>query len=274
MYICRKESTAGEIVNLMSVDVQRFMDLLPMINQLWSAPLQIALGAYFMHNELGASAFVGIGIMAVAIPLNGILAGMGRKYQIAQMKSKDKRVKLMNEVLSGMKVLKLYGWEPSFMKQVLDIRDEEISALKKASWLNAFLFFFFASIPFIVALSCFATYVLVDPSNVLDGQKAFVTLSYINLIRMPLAFLPWMIVLLIQSNVSLKRINKFMNNEELDENAVQHNHDDTTPIKIDNGCFRWGRDEPTVLENVNIKIEKGSLTAVRTNSIKNTCIFR
>jgi hypothetical protein len=39
------------------------------------------------------------------------------------MKAKDKRVKLMNEILGGVKVLKLYGWEPSFMKQVLDIRD-------------------------------------------------------------------------------------------------------------------------------------------------------
>ena len=37
------------------------------------------------------------------------------------MKAKDKRVKLMNEILGGVKVLKLYGWEPSFMKQVLDI---------------------------------------------------------------------------------------------------------------------------------------------------------
>ena len=48
---------------------------------------------------------------------------MGRKYQLEQMKAKDKRVKLMNEILGGVKVLKLYGWEPSFMKQVLDIRD-------------------------------------------------------------------------------------------------------------------------------------------------------
>ena len=51
------------------------------------------------------------------------ISGLGRKYQLEQMKAKDKRVKLMNEILGGVKVLKLYGWEPSFMKQVLDIRD-------------------------------------------------------------------------------------------------------------------------------------------------------
>ena len=32
----RKESTVGEVVNLMSVDAQRFMDLMSYINIIWS----------------------------------------------------------------------------------------------------------------------------------------------------------------------------------------------------------------------------------------------
>jgi ATP-binding cassette subfamily C (CFTR/MRP) protein 1 len=31
----KKDSTVGEIVNLMSIDVQRFMDLIPYLNMLW-----------------------------------------------------------------------------------------------------------------------------------------------------------------------------------------------------------------------------------------------
>lgn len=49
----RKESTVGEIVNLMSVDAQRFMDLTTYLNMLWSAPLQIGLAIYFLYNILG-----------------------------------------------------------------------------------------------------------------------------------------------------------------------------------------------------------------------------
>ena len=66
------------------------------------------------------SVFAGVAIMVFAIPINGVVAGIGRKYQLEQMKNKDKRVKLMNEILGGVKVLKLYGWEPSFIKQVLN----------------------------------------------------------------------------------------------------------------------------------------------------------
>lgn len=49
----RKESTVGEIVNLMSVDAQRFMDLTTYLNMLWSAPLQISLAIYFLYQILG-----------------------------------------------------------------------------------------------------------------------------------------------------------------------------------------------------------------------------
>ena len=63
------------------------------------------------------------------------------------------------------------------MKQVLDIRDTEISVLKKAAYLNAFLSFFWTSIPFCVALASFATYVLTDPNNVLTAEKGWFTLK-------------------------------------------------------------------------------------------------
>lgn len=44
----KRESTVGEIVNLMSVDAQRFMDVVPFLNLLWSAPMQIILAMYFL----------------------------------------------------------------------------------------------------------------------------------------------------------------------------------------------------------------------------------
>jgi len=50
----RKESTVGEIVNLMAVDAQRFMDLTAYLNMIWSAPLQIALALYFLWGALGS----------------------------------------------------------------------------------------------------------------------------------------------------------------------------------------------------------------------------
>lgn len=55
----RHESTVGEIVNLMAIDAQRFIDLVLNIDMLWSAPLQIGLAIYFMWNILGPSVLAG-----------------------------------------------------------------------------------------------------------------------------------------------------------------------------------------------------------------------
>jgi ATP-binding cassette, subfamily C (CFTR/MRP), member 1 len=133
----RKESTVGEIVNLMAVDAQRFMDLVTYLNMIWSAPLQISLAIYFLWGILGPSVLAGLAVMIILIPVNGVIANKAKNLQIKQMKNKDERVKLMNEVLNGIKVLKLYAWEPSFEQQVLKIRDKEVHVLKQAAYLNA-----------------------------------------------------------------------------------------------------------------------------------------
>ena len=80
---------------------------------------------------------------------------------------------------------------------------------------------------------------------------------------MPTAILPFIVVSLVQAKVSLDRVNKYMNNEELDKNAVQHDDESVTEqIKIRNGTFKWGKDEPVILENINFNVKPGSLTAV------------
>ncbi|XP_015175308.1 PREDICTED: multidrug resistance-associated protein 1 isoform X5 [Polistes dominula] len=260
----RKESTLGEIVNLMSVDAQRFMDLTAYINMIWSAPLQIILALSFLWEKLGPAVLAGLAVMIVLIPINALIANKVKTLQIRQMKDKDDRVKLMNEVLNGIKVLKLYAWEPSFEEQILHIRKKEIQVLKEAAYLNAGTSFIWSCAPFLVSLVSFATYVLIDEKNVLDSETAFVSLSLFNILRFPLSMLPMMIGNIVQAYVSIKRINKFMNTEELDPNNVQHDPSELHPLVIENGSFAWdmeNSDKP-ILKNINMTIEQGQLVAV------------
>ncbi|XP_016840840.1 multidrug resistance-associated protein 1 isoform X8 [Nasonia vitripennis] len=260
----RKESTVGEIVNLMSVDAQRFMDVTAYINMIWSAPLQIALALYFLWQILGPSVLSGLAVMIILIPVNALLAGKVRNLQIKQMKNKDERVKLMNEVLSGIKVLKLYAWEPSFEEQILKIRNKEIKVLKEAAYLNAGTSFIWSCAPFLVSLVSFATFVLIDEKNVLNSEIAFVSLSLFNILRFPLSMLPMMISNVVQASVSVKRINKFMNSEELDPNNVTHDESEANPLIIENGNFSWDSEhiEKPVLRNINLQVKQGQLVAV------------
>ncbi|CAK9795197.1 Multidrug resistance-associated protein 1 [Anthophora quadrimaculata] len=260
----RKESTVGEIVNLMSVDAQRFMDLTAYINMIWSAPLQIVLALYFLWDLLGPAVLAGLAVLLILIPINILITNRVKTLQIRQMKHKDERVKLMNEVLNGIKVLKLYAWEPSFEEQILKIRMKEIKVLKEAAYLNSGTSFIWSFAPFLVSLASFATYVLIDENNRLNSVTAFVSLSLFNILRFPLSILPMMIGNIVQAYVSIKRINKFMNTEELDPNNVQHDPSESFALLIENGTFAWDMEniEKPTLKNINLQVEQGQLIAV------------
>lgn len=66
---------------------------------------QISLAFYFLYNKLGLSFLVGVAIILVLIPVNCSLSLLTRKYQSQQLALKDQRLKTMNEILNGIKVM-------------------------------------------------------------------------------------------------------------------------------------------------------------------------
>ena len=78
----RKLATVGEIVNLMSVDAQRFMDVMLYLHMVWSAPLQIILAAFFLWQTMGPSVMAGVGVMIILFPINGVMATILSKLQV------------------------------------------------------------------------------------------------------------------------------------------------------------------------------------------------
>ena len=259
----RKELSVGETINLMSIDTQRIMDVIMSLNLFWSSPLTIALSLYSLWAYLGPSSLAGLVIMVLLIPANGYLSTNMKKYQAKNMKNKDNRMKAMNEVIDGIKVLKLYAWEPSFEQQISDIRNDEVENLKKMSYLSALQTFIFNSTPFLVALASFMSFVLSSPDNILDAETAFVSISYFNIIRGPLNQLPLLITQMISAQVSFERLNKYLNATEVGPTTVTHYDDhDNFVIKVRNGNLTWDTETAPTLQNIQMKVKKGDLVAV------------
>ncbi|XP_016051783.1 PREDICTED: multidrug resistance-associated protein 1 [Miniopterus natalensis] len=262
----RKSSTVGEIVNLMSVDAQRFMDLTTYINMIWSAPLQVILALYLLWLNLGPPVLAGVAVMIFMVPLNAVMAMKTKTYQVAHMKSKDSRIKLMNEILNGIKVLKLYAWELAFKDKVLAIRQEELKVLKKSAYLAAVGTFTWVCTPFLVALSTFAVFVTTKEDNILDAQKAFVSLALFNILRFPLNILPMVISSIVQASVSLKRLRIFLSHEELETDSIERrpikDGGSSNSITVQNATFTWARSEPPTLNGITFSVPEGSLVAV------------
>ena len=92
----------------------------------------------------------GLIVMLILIPVNNYITNKMRYITQRLMKHKDKRIKLINEILSGIKVLKLYAWESSFDAQVTKHRTEEINELTIRSYFEAAMVYIFNFAPVLV----------------------------------------------------------------------------------------------------------------------------
>lgn len=173
----RQKSTTGEIVNLMSVDATRISDLFTYLHILWSGPFQIALAIYFLLQALGPAVFGGVGVMVLMVPINAVLASKSRQLNKTQMKNKDNRTKLMDELLSGIRIIKLYAWENAFLRKISNVRDAELETLKNIGYLSAFQTFTWATTPFLVSLTSFGIYSFIS-SDPLTSTKSRIYLWY------------------------------------------------------------------------------------------------
>uniref|UniRef100_A0A8B9TR09 ABC-type glutathione-S-conjugate transporter n=1 Tax=Anas platyrhynchos TaxID=8839 RepID=A0A8B9TR09_ANAPL len=241
----RKAVTVGEIVNLISVDVQKLMDLIIYFNGTWLAPIRIIICFVFLWQLLGPSALTSVAVFLFLLPLNFMITKKRSHFQVHFMKHKDERAKLTNAILSDIKVIKLYGWEKTFMEKVLGIRKQELKALKRSQILfSQMVCFFFA--PFQIAFVMFAVYTLVDNTHILDAQKAFVSLTLINILNTAHSFLPFSINAVVQAKVSFNRLAAFLNLEELNPKSGQR--------LIEVGC--------SFLYRIDLTVPQGSLIAI------------
>lgn len=241
--------STGDIVNLMSIDVNRIQSITQDISTLILAPTDIFICILSLWPLLGKATFSGIVTMVLLLPINSLIVKKSKKLNKTQMKLKDKRSKAIQEILMSMKSIKLFGWEKAMLKKVSDIRNnEELVNLKKIRLINQLANFIWNIIPFLVAFTSFSAFALTSDIP-LTSDIVFPSLALLNLLSTPLLSLPQVITSMIEASVSLARINKFLRLEELDPNLVEYTSDNSVSIT---GSFSWGDKE--VLHDINVVV--------------------
>ena len=177
-----------------------YLSLAVSLWRILSSVLQMSLSFYFLWQELGYSILVGIGFLLLLMPVNALIMAKKQSYETKEMQEKDTRVKQLTEVLSGIKILKLFAWELPFQEKINDIRRRELHFTGISCYIQGAIVVLWRWTPTAVVFLIFMTYVSTDAGHVLTAQKAFVSLSLLNILRFSMNNLPQGIGLLI--NVS------------------------------------------------------------------------
>ncbi|XP_044222048.1 ATP-binding cassette sub-family C member 4-like isoform X3 [Thunnus albacares] len=258
------KTTTGQIVNLLSNDVNRFDEVTLYLHFLWIGPLQAATVIILLMYAIGPSCLAGMAVFFILMPIQTMFGRLFSTLRAETAILTDDRIRTMNEVISGIRVIKMYGWEKPFAALVDEVRRMEISKIMKSSYLRGLNMasFFVASKIIIFVTVC--VYVLMG--NKLTASRVFMAMSLYGAVRLTITlFFPCAIEKVSESLISIRRIKNFL---LLDEVASQHlglpvADKRDCMVKIQDLICYWDKmlEAPT-LQNVSFTVSSEQLLAV------------
>ena len=251
---------------MMQVDVQRLLDFIPYCaNLLWSSPFQVIVCVALLWRYVGVACLAGLATILAILPINMWAMGELEKVQKSNMIYKDQRVRAVSELLSGIRVLKLFSWERPARDKVMGVRGEEVRALRRFGILGALQGVLWSSTTAFVALATFGTYVSLGNRLTLD--VALPVLSLITILQFPLAVLPWMFISSISFRIALGRLQKFLlspsivDRRRLCANSESSTDEPSPVVSFDKVSLEWTGGK-SVLQHVCMQVERGSIIAL------------
>ncbi|KAF3198093.1 hypothetical protein TWF106_001072 [Orbilia oligospora] len=232
----------GKIVNLMGTDTWRVDQATSWSHMVWTSPIQIFVCIALLVVNVGVSALAGLGLLFVLVPFIAWAISTLAKRRKAMNHITDKRVSLTQEILQGVRFVKLFGWEESFLKELGTLRHREVRAIQFLLAIRSAVNAVSMSLPVFASILAFVTYSLLEPG--LDPAKIFASVTLFNTLRLPLNFLPITIAESIDAFLSLKRIQTYLLQEDEPEKRTI-NPDQKEAFILKDASFTWETTAPT-----------------------------
>uniref|UniRef100_A0A8B9MF88 ATP-binding cassette sub-family C member 8 n=1 Tax=Accipiter nisus TaxID=211598 RepID=A0A8B9MF88_9AVES len=282
------EMTAGQICNLVAIDTNQLMWFFFLCPNLWAMPVQIIVGVLLLYYLLGISALIGAAVIIILAPVQYFVATKLSQAQRSTLEYSNERLKKTNEMLRGIKLLKLYAWEHIFHSSVEETRQKEMTSLKSFALYTSISIFMNAAIPIAAVLITFVVHAHLTTKADFSPSVAFASISLFHILVSPLFLLSSVVrstvkaldILMVLPPITayfclsdfaqpLKVVNRKRPAREEWNNYSSHmrrpiniTEADDFCVKITNGFFTWTPEGPPALSNIDIRVPQGQLTMI------------
>uniref|UniRef100_A0A668VZF0 ATP-binding cassette, sub-family C (CFTR/MRP), member 8 n=1 Tax=Oreochromis aureus TaxID=47969 RepID=A0A668VZF0_OREAU len=209
------ELTVGQICNLVAIDTNQLMWFFFLCPNLWAMPVQIVVGVILLYYLLGISALIGATVIAVLAPVQYFVATKLSQTQKSTLEYSSERLKKTNELLRGIKLLKLYAWERIFCDSVEETRVKELTSLQAFALYTSISIFMNAAIPIAAVLTTFVVHVHISEDADLSPAVAFASLSLFHILVTPLFLLSSVVRSTVKALVSVQKLSEFFSSDEI-----------------------------------------------------------
>ncbi|KAG0255528.1 hypothetical protein DFQ27_006214 [Actinomortierella ambigua] len=238
-----KQEGIGAIVNHISSDVDKVLELFLLMHTVWSAFIEMAVGLVLLYQQIKYAMFSSLAILVSTIFLVGLVAPHTGKALGAVLKENDSRIKLVNELVNHIKSIKLYAWERFFVNNISDARLRQLNALRRFWYIVTVQATILNVAPNFSQFAALATYAAIATKEApLDIQRIFTAITLLQMIDSPLSVLSGSLSQVFNGLVCYRRLQSFLESEEInDENVSNHPNADDSHIayEIKDGTFGW-----------------------------------
>ncbi|CAI5465305.1 unnamed protein product [Closterium sp. Yama58-4] len=202
------EATSGRMLNLITNDTQKLLDAITYFHYVWLAVLDLTVICALVIVEAGVAALGGVAVVFLIQPLIVWMAKRVAALRPKALKFTDARVRLLGEVLSGMRVVKVNGWTAAFLDRIRALRDNELQWLRRAAYVRSVNSTLKDSVTPLASLATFGIYVAINGD--LPPQTAFAVLALFSIMVRIFFIAPTGLQFAGEAVVAVDRLEKFL----------------------------------------------------------------
>ncbi len=225
----------GELIDFIQIDAEKFADFFSYTSATLVLPFQIAFFIYLLFQYFGMSFLVGIGVLFLILFFSSWLETLKISYQKRLLKLKDRRMKTTSQAFEMIKIIKLYSWEDYYDKKIKEERRAELEVLKQIEMITLYINSLFWSTGAIVSLISITVYNLFNTQ--MEVSNMLTSIYIFNNLGEPMFLFPEYVSGLLDSLVSLHRLEGFLNGRDANTNQIDNSDKSKYAVKINNLDF-------------------------------------
>ena len=200
---------AADVNNLVGTDIERFQKIGQFAAFVVTGPLESIVVCYFLWRELGAASLAAVGMLLCLFALQTSFSRRFGQLRSAGAHASDERVKLVSQIVNGIRGIKENSWEGPFAKRVQARRRAEVAIVRQAVLLKAVNEALFLVAPVLIGGAAYVTFHLTG--GTLSPRIVFTTLALVAVLQLMVTkFLPMAAEAVAECFISVRRIQEFL----------------------------------------------------------------
>ncbi len=261
----------GNLQTLISTDVTNVTNFYIYIPLFLYGVQVLTFSSLMVLRCVGYGGLVGLALLVLALSFSFYLTRKMNSLNKVIMKLRDMKVKQLHECISGIRIIKYFAWEDSYLSRILKSRRKELFYMLRFLLCDAGSSIIAVTVPLVAAMLTFTFHTAISKQP-LTSSIGFTTFSLFTLMIPGMLFAPFNLSQLFQSCESFRRIQSVLASEDIrtiKAHACQSKVPSAGLLKgeviVERGSFGW-KSGPNmgnaILKGIDLHVRSGELVCI------------